>query len=173
MGYNTNIAMGSVHTESEPLPPGHHHTGIPICKINDMTSFHLSDLRAPAGKVPLFAQIFTIPATEALEARLENPCAQNLHPDVLAFLDKDLRENNPYVRMYKIANDILKEEEAKALAEGRELPKFELHILNRQEAFDAGVAVPNNVIPITLMDAPTVSVVSFCLCLCSNRISSV
>jgi hypothetical protein len=159
MGYNTNLAMGSTHTESEPLPEGHHHTGVPVCKINDMTSFHLSDLRPPPGRTCLFGQIYTLPPEEAIEARKANEYAQNLNMELLELLDKDLRDVNPYVRMYKMANDILKEEEEKAAREGKPLPKFQLHILNRQEAFDAGVAQPNNIIPITLMDAPTVSVV--------------
>jgi hypothetical protein len=92
LAYNTQLAMAYTRTEREEMPEGAHHTGVPIIKINGMTSHHMSDLVPPAGKQATFGQVYTLDQQMADQAREGNPYAQQLHMDTLKYLDREMRK---------------------------------------------------------------------------------
>jgi len=164
LAYNNQIAMASTHTEKEPVPAGAHTYGMPVVKINGMTSFHASDLIPPPGMPATFGQLYTMSQEMANLAREGNVFAQQLHLDTLKTLDKELRKVNPFTARFKTAHALMEEEKAKAEQEGRTITAIQIRILDRQQALDAGIAEPNRQVPITLMDAPTdVDQVHLCL----------
>lgn len=158
--YNNQLAMASTITEREPRPAGAHHTGIPIVKINGMTSHHASDLIPPPGKKAAFGQVYTLNQEAADLAREANPYAQQLHMETLKFMDRELRKVNHFTERYRTAHTLMEEAREQAEREGRTITSLQIRIMDRQQAADVGIAEPNRQQPITQMVTPTVDQVS-------------
>jgi hypothetical protein len=141
--YNTNLALASVQTQREPRAPGYRPTGKPVCKINGVLSFHACDLRSAPHRTPAFAQIYTLEPEKAMEKRMENEYTRRLQEAVLRNLDASLRLNNPYVKVYKTAHEMLKEAEEESQRTGTPIPNFQLLLLSNSQAAEAEINRPD------------------------------
>jgi hypothetical protein len=64
---NNSFAFGSITAEHAPRDQCGSRPD--TCKYNGEISFHISDLKAPPGKTPLFCQSYTITADAATKIR--------------------------------------------------------------------------------------------------------
>uniref|UniRef100_A0A914I8K2 ATP-dependent DNA helicase n=1 Tax=Globodera rostochiensis TaxID=31243 RepID=A0A914I8K2_GLORO len=123
---NNTFAFASVHSEKAPEDQiaGRKDT----VKYNGQFSFQFSDLVAPQGRRPTFAQVYTLMPEDALRLRSENIADVLALPIRQAIMEKleQLMRENPYGRTFMTAG--AKISEAMERNEG-EIPRFQIVLL--------------------------------------------
>jgi hypothetical protein len=123
---NAEMAFGSTFTNEEFLPA----TGAPVCRVNNETSYNLSDLYTSQGVAPKFGEHYCIDPEDSLQWRVQSVVGAGLNPDWLRLLDNMLREVNPLCQLYKSASERI----AEARGQNADLPRYRLTLLNDREA---------------------------------------
>ncbi|KAL3089830.1 hypothetical protein niasHT_022462 [Heterodera trifolii] len=101
MPFNNTFAFASTHGEKAPAEQmgGRMDT----CKYNGEFSYMFSDLIAPGGRRPTFAQVYTLTPEAALgirEESLETALAPHVKTEILRKLEELMREN-PFGRTFQ------------------------------------------------------------------------
>uniref|UniRef100_A0A183C067 Helitron_like_N domain-containing protein n=1 Tax=Globodera pallida TaxID=36090 RepID=A0A183C067_GLOPA len=151
MPFNNTFAFASVH--GEKAPDDQMGGRLDTCKYNGEFSFQFSDLIAPGGRRPTFAQVYTLTPEAAINIRDEN-FSTALSPPVKAEILKKLEElmrANPFGRTFETAG--AKIEAAKA-ATG-EIPRFQIALLTDRDLKTDALKNRGDVTIIERADAPT------------------
>jgi hypothetical protein len=101
--YNSAVAFGSVICHTDNL-------GKYVCRLNGENSYFASDLEAPEGKSPLFAQLYVIDNEVAMQQRMANDFYKDCREDVLRLLVKAIDTNNPLAKAYKKAYEFYEDQ---------------------------------------------------------------
>jgi hypothetical protein len=84
-----------------------------VCRLNGEFGFHVSDLTAPRGKPPLFAQLYVIDPQVATQRRSDSEIGKRLKRHILENLDNMIRKNNPLANAYTMAHNFYKDQQEK------------------------------------------------------------
>uniref|UniRef100_A0A183CL31 ATP-dependent DNA helicase n=1 Tax=Globodera pallida TaxID=36090 RepID=A0A183CL31_GLOPA len=149
---NNTFAFASVHSEKAPdeQMAGRKDT----VKYNGQFSFQFSDLVAPQGRRPTFAQVYTLMPEDALRLRSENIADALSLPIRQAIMQKleQLMRENPYGRTFMTAG--AKIEEAMERNEG-EIPRFQIVLLTDRALNTEAVRSRGECTVIEKTEAPT------------------
>ncbi|KAL3108658.1 hypothetical protein niasHT_013682 [Heterodera trifolii] len=151
MAFNNTFAFASTHGEKAPAEQmgGRMDT----CKYNGEFSFLFSDLIAPGGRRPTFAQVYTLTPEAAMGIRNEHfdtALAHHLKRDILEKLEVLMRQN-PFGLTFEAVGTKL---EAAKTAKGA-LPHFRIVLLTDRDLKSDGLKNRGDVTVIERADAPS------------------
>uniref|UniRef100_A0A183BT27 Helitron_like_N domain-containing protein n=1 Tax=Globodera pallida TaxID=36090 RepID=A0A183BT27_GLOPA len=151
MPFNNTFAFASVH--GEKAPEDQMGGRLDTCKYNGEFSFQFSDLIAPGGRRPTFAQVYTLTPEAAMNIRDEN-FSTALSPPVKAEILRKLEElmrANPFGRTFETAGAKIKA----AKAATGEIPRFQIALLTDRDLKTDALKNRGDVTIIERADAPT------------------
>uniref|UniRef100_A0A183CP12 Helitron_like_N domain-containing protein n=1 Tax=Globodera pallida TaxID=36090 RepID=A0A183CP12_GLOPA len=151
MALNNTFAFASVHGQKAPEEQlgGRKDT----CKYNGEFSFQFSDLIAPGGRRPTFAQVYTLTPEAAMNLRDENfdvKLSPPIKAEILRILE-ELMRTNPYGRTFETTGSKIK---AAKTATG-EIPRFQIALLTDRDLKTDAIKNRGDVTIIERADAPT------------------
>ncbi|KAL3081942.1 hypothetical protein niasHS_011916 [Heterodera schachtii] len=151
MAFNNTFAFASTHGEKAPAEQmgGRMDT----CKYNGEFSFMFSDLIAPGGRRPTFAQVYTLSPEAAMEIReqtFDNALAQHVKTEIVQRLEKLMRDN-PFGKTFETVGT--KVEAVKATT--GDVPRFKIVLLTDRDLKSEAIKNRGDVTVIERADAPT------------------
>ncbi|KAL3073743.1 hypothetical protein niasHS_015485 [Heterodera schachtii] len=151
MPFNNTFAFASTHGEKAPAEQmgGRMDT----CKYNGEFSFMFSDLIAPEGRRPTFAQVYTLTPEAALGIREENfdtALAPHIKTEIICKLEELIREN-PFGRAFQTVGTKV---QAATAATGA-MPHFQIVLLTDRDLKSAEISNRGDVTLIERADAPS------------------
>ncbi|KAL3105716.1 hypothetical protein niasHT_029001 [Heterodera trifolii] len=151
MPFNNNFAFASTHGEKAPAEQmgGRMDT----CKYNGEFSFMFSDLIAPGGRRPTFAQVYTLTPEAALGIRDENfdsAMAQHAKTEILQKLEELMRQN-PFGKAFQTVGTKLQA----ATAASGDVPRFKIVLLTDRDLKSDELKNRGDVTIIERADAPS------------------
>ncbi|KAL3071933.1 hypothetical protein niasHS_017226 [Heterodera schachtii] len=151
MPFNNTFAFASTHGEKAPAEQmgGRMDT----CKYNGEFSFLFSDLIAPGGRRPTFAQVYTLTPEAAMgirEEHFDTALAQHIKREILEKLEVLMRQN-PFGMTFEAVGTKL---EAAKTATG-ELPHFRIALLTDRDLKCEALKNRGDVTVIERADAPS------------------
>uniref|UniRef100_A0A183C066 ATP-dependent DNA helicase n=1 Tax=Globodera pallida TaxID=36090 RepID=A0A183C066_GLOPA len=151
MAFNNTFAFASVH--GEKAPDDQMGGRLDTCKYNGEFSFQFSDLIAPGGRRPTFAQVYTLTPEAAMNLRDENFDAKLSAPIKSEIVRKleELMRTNPYGRTFETVGTKI---EAAKTATG-EIPRFQIALLTDRDLKTDAIKNRGDVTIIERADAPT------------------
>ena len=75
--YNREMACGSASTMRQATPGGYQ-----VIKMNGMINYRTSGINPPPGQLPVFGQVWALPADEAINVRMQRNLDRNLRLNV-------------------------------------------------------------------------------------------
>uniref|UniRef100_A0A914I9L9 Helitron helicase-like domain-containing protein n=1 Tax=Globodera rostochiensis TaxID=31243 RepID=A0A914I9L9_GLORO len=151
MPFNNTFAFASVH--GEKAPEDQMGGRLDTCKYNGEFSFQFSDLIAPGGRRPTFAQVYTLTPEAAMNIRDDNLTIALSAPVKAEIVRKleELMRTNPFGRTFETAG--AKIEAAKSAA--GEIPRFQIALLTDRDLKTDALKNRGDVTIIERADAPT------------------
>ncbi|KAL3115858.1 hypothetical protein niasHT_007158 [Heterodera trifolii] len=151
MTFNNTFAFASTHGEKAPAEQmgGRMDT----CKYNGEFSFQFSDLIAPGGRRPTFAQVYTLTPEAAIGIREENldtAVAPQVKTKILLKLEEIMREN-PFGNAFQTVGTKVQA----ATAETGFVPRFKIVLLTDRDLKSDELKNRGDVTVIERADAPS------------------
>ncbi|KAL3125241.1 hypothetical protein niasHT_005847 [Heterodera trifolii] len=151
MPFNNTFAFASTHGEKAPAEQmgGRMDT----CKYNGEFSFMFSDLIAPGGRRPTFAQVYTLTPEAALGIREENfdtAVAPHVKMEIIHKLEELMREN-PFGMAFQTVGTKV---QAATIATGN-VPRFKIVLLTDRDLKSDELKNRGDVTVIERADAPS------------------
>ena len=85
-------------------------------------SYHLKAAQEAAqGQLPQYAQLYILDTNEAVQQRVNDPCNQNILPNIIQLVQDELMAVNPYARQYRNMGEVLQRERQIAAANNQPL----------------------------------------------------
>uniref|UniRef100_A0A914I8I8 ATP-dependent DNA helicase n=1 Tax=Globodera rostochiensis TaxID=31243 RepID=A0A914I8I8_GLORO len=151
MPFNNTFAFASVR--GEKAPEDQMGGRLDTCKYNGEFCFQFSDLIAPGGRRPTFAQVYTLTPEAAMNIRDENLTTALSAPVKAEIVRKleELMRANPFGRTFETAGAKI---EAAKSATG-EIPRFQIALLTDRDLKTDALKNRGDVTIIERADAPT------------------
>ena len=100
--YNCALSFGSMGANIQEFTG----TG-PYCfKVQGQIYHRTSNLHAPDGQTPKYAQLYVLESSEANEHRMNEPANQNCLQEIIQNIDGWMRANNIFAKTYKMMHEI-------------------------------------------------------------------
>ncbi|RCN49553.1 hypothetical protein ANCCAN_04325 [Ancylostoma caninum] len=141
--YNSGLAMASM-TATVETP----HGGGPYCfRVHGQVYHSTGALRPLPGQPATFAQIYIFDTEDAADELAGRPCNRECRRDLFVLLYDVMQRNNIFAQSYRMMEEIVREEEERALQENRQhLPvKMVFEVRNSDDRRRYNVATSNEV----------------------------
>lgn len=137
--YNTEFALGSMHTTTEKAPP----RGIPVVRMNGETTYDFRDLYAPEGMSPAFGQCYALEPEICMQERMEHANKKGLNQQIVAILEECMRKHNELAKVFLTAAQMHQRKIQECEVMHIHVPEFRLYILTNREVKECKINDPN------------------------------
>jgi hypothetical protein len=111
--YNASMAIASRTCKLIPSPPYGHYS----MTIHGQAYYNMGSLRCEEGRDSSYAQLYILDAKQALEQRMRFTYNSKCDPVVMQTLDEIIRQENPFVSLFKRMDQVNEEARTKTALE--------------------------------------------------------